>query len=93
MRFLLIDISVSKMALTSNFVHAALQFEEFPTFVIFSTPTLRFRYAQPEILSNHDILSLLQMEYKFWEIVLITLNECPMNVESGFFVGRVYLQR
>jgi hypothetical protein len=26
-------------------------------------------------------------------IVLITLNERPMNVESGFFVGRVCLKK
>ena len=28
----------------------------------------------------------------FWEIVLITLNECPMEVESGFFVGQAELK-
>ena len=37
-------------------------------------------------ISNHDILSLLLMEQDFWEIVLITLNECPMKFGRAFLL-------
>lgn len=33
------------------------------------------------------------MEDDFWEIVLITLNDKPDEPWSGFFVGRVCLQK
>jgi hypothetical protein len=38
-----------------------------------------------------DKLTSLSMESNFWEIVLITLNERPKQVWSGFFVGRTSL--
>jgi hypothetical protein len=39
-----------------------------------------------------DTLRPLSMESNFWELVLITLNERPMEVLSGFFVGRAKLK-